>query len=564
MPSPPPSTALDADLALLEERLRVRRVVPFVGAGVSLDFHDDWLAVLGAIQRRTSIREEDFKRLLRDRGPAVAAEVLRLALEADQSLVDVAESAMQGRRKPAAPRQGYSPLHALFANGPWPGLVTTNWDDCLERAAESSPVAQRCGRLPVKTRREAASFYAELRAAHPPPPLLKLHGGFDGESRAEFVLGHADYRRVMTRELDVRAVMGHLAAEYSLLFYGTSLLDPDALSWLDEAHESLGPAIGPHFWLTADPTSPAVAPFLRETYGIRLCAFGSWAETERTLEGLLERARAPALAEGRWSGRVGRVQVALVRRELTADEWGGARAVGLSVGVETDGRVVPTGRAVRVLAPEVAAAPLPNQARAGEARPAGSSGKWLVCGQERGEFGRTRLVRRATLSFLEGAARSGATELWMTLIAGGGGRLPPQDALGAQLHAIGDFARDCARELSVAIALPAPPRGAADLLGDVLEGRLPAAAILSRGARDLLQFTAVYRTRDAFGPGRLVALPVVLPADGTAGDLARAIVAPAPFERLIRFEDGPQVASYRPDLLLLEAGVTDGAVVRLA
>jgi hypothetical protein len=164
--------------------------------------------------------------------------------------------------------------------GPWPAVLTTNWDTMLEQAyaspafSKSNRAAKREGtHLPVRFREDVHLFYAELKSLRRPPMLLKLHGDFTSRGKKELVLSHADYRAIMVKDTSLNELLRQLSSEYSFFFIGTSLRDRDLLGILDEVSEGLGGGIGPHFWLTPDEVAPTRVQHLQINYNIHTINF---------------------------------------------------------------------------------------------------------------------------------------------------------------------------------------------------------------------------------------------------------------------------------------------------
>lgn len=183
----------------------------------------------------------------------------------------------------AIPYPGWQGLRGQKAlvSGPFPAIVTTNWDNLLEMAwvgldsknvsaPSTSPESVRRGhdRLPVRYRRDVPQLFAELKAGLRVPRLFKLHGDVSDRGRDEFVGGHADYRRLMVRDVATAQLLKGLSSQYSFLFYGVSLTDKDVLAVLDDMIETFGGEVGPHFYLTADDVSPEKARYLHRHYAV--------------------------------------------------------------------------------------------------------------------------------------------------------------------------------------------------------------------------------------------------------------------------------------------------------
>eukprot|EP01012_Entosiphon_sulcatum_P018771 TRINITY_DN2356_c0_g1_i13.p1 TRINITY_DN2356_c0_g1~~TRINITY_DN2356_c0_g1_i13.p1 ORF type:complete len:970 (-),score=181.08 TRINITY_DN2356_c0_g1_i13:811-3720(-) len=142
-----------------------------------------------------------------------------------------------------------------LAHGPWRGIITTNYDDCIERGWDefryyTGEQLRYRQQMPVSHRKDAEVFFARMKAGMQPPPLLKVHGSLAEEGRQEIVLGYRDFRKICAATPKLTQLMHTLLSGYSFLFYGSSLSDEDLLRWLEYLAEHLGPAMGPHFWFT--------------------------------------------------------------------------------------------------------------------------------------------------------------------------------------------------------------------------------------------------------------------------------------------------------------------------
>jgi hypothetical protein len=84
------------------------------------------------------------------------------------------------------------------------------------------------------------------------------------------VCGHAQYRKLMVREVSFTHLLRNIGSRLSLCFFGCSLSDQDLLSSLDDIKENLGGEIGPHFWLTADNVHPKRRLYLQRHYSIHV------------------------------------------------------------------------------------------------------------------------------------------------------------------------------------------------------------------------------------------------------------------------------------------------------
>ncbi len=116
----------------------------------------------------------------------------------------------------AVPSEHFEPgeVHEQLARLPWAALVTTNYDDLLERAF-------------VRRRVRKVVWDTDLTQRRSPDDLLivKMHGDLcDGRS---IVLTEEDYRRYPATRPGVTVKVKQLLLEHPLLFVGFSLTDPN-------------------------------------------------------------------------------------------------------------------------------------------------------------------------------------------------------------------------------------------------------------------------------------------------------------------------------------------------
>lgn len=541
---------------LLVARMRERRVIPFVGAGLSTGMFPNWAQLLERLWTGTG----DLRTLKAERGATVVAEMLAAGRDRSALARDTAASMVDWQRTnpPAAP---FRAAHTAIATGPWPAILTTNWDDALERAFEArGPHLRYAHALPVRFRCDSRRFYAEVKAGIRPGPLMKLHGDL-GKRSDEFVLGHGDYRRLMTRDVELRSLIRWLASEYSFLFYGTSLTDPDVLAWLDETHESLGHAVGPHFWLTGEDHVPQFDAFLLGSYGIRTIRRPSWDEADSHLARLVRDATGGSVPEVEVTARIGDLRVTLSSTELPIET---SDALAVSVGVAASRPGISGMRTMAGATFKAAygldTAPRLDGIQPGRARAWPEDGnRWLLFGQEEGAYGRTGYVHGAVLDFLRQTERRGFDTVHLPLVAGGGGRLAPHDALASELHAIGRFAHEVRREMAVHVHLPTSFAPTRLLVADLADGRVVPGPILARGRAGTIRVTVIYPTRTE----DLQALVVLVPWNATAGTLLEVLVDAAEPTAIVRFQDGYQASPWDPSARLDALHVTDGCIVTL-
>lgn len=555
----------------LERRIRERRVVPWVGAGVSASCGlPDWDSLLSRLEQACGIPPWPAGHRP---DPAWRAELIHSSSQ--MALVDLVRKVCP---ELGAPTKKPTSTHRLLATGPWAAILTPNWDPLLEQAwaEEAHADEQRTGEvaklphLPPRYRAEAQLFTAELRAGLRPARILKLHGDLSEEGGSELVLSHRDYRRVVVREPDTRALLTFLLSEYSLLFYGTSLRDPDLLGILDEVYESLGHAIGPHFWIV-DHVAPRERALLDRVYGIKVLdtgVVGAWAEVEHRLSEVIRLATSPTLHRARWGGQIGGIRVELLDSFLPANPPKGSISVAsLAIRRNNLGFIGGgTAKALGIMPSELqnlgpvqagTACALPDRPQI-----------WVAFGQHKGGYGRRHLVHQAIRDLVEKAVQAEILTVHLPLLAASGGGLDRRTSLLTSLHALGAAARILASQgKQLTVYLHLPPEGTQeDVLASVMDGQIRPAEALHCGFNGVSDVTVIYQNRR---PGensrwqlRTVRLPDDLAIAALRNVLADAVLPEGKlivesWQRMQRFEEIEETAS------ILSAGLTHGASVIL-
>jgi hypothetical protein len=572
-----PAAMVDHDtLQLLHQRVRDRRVIPFIGAGISQPvLKKGWEDTIREVANRArgllSLSRKELDAVLKapSRGPTVAAEILRQELEGRPLAEAVRKVLLRRGQRP-------DPAHLAMVTGPWPAMVTTNWDEFLEMAwsqgsskGTSPTEAHRAWgkRLRVFYRSDIESFHAHLKAGVR-PLLFKMHGDFANPD--EFVLGQTDYRRLLVRDFSLRSLMLLLTAEYSLLFYGCSMTDPDVLEFLAATHEGLGHGIGPHFWLTFDDVPRPLSHFLLRHYNLRALRV----DKPELLPTLID------IAGPGWdvpcstdvTVRVNeRVSVQITGEPMPhVSQARAGEAFAISVGTTKNRLVVPStapdSQMLEVLGTTDPAANVElDECGVGTCEVDGKM-VWLVSGQEPGRYGRTGRLHRAVRALVDQAVARGATWLHLPLIAAGGGHLPARESLHATLHAIGAEA-DRVKARGFRIVIHAyKPAGEFSPMSDIADGRIVPARILERGRTGRVRCTAIHPAPDDLQ--RIVCSSVFAAADGTVGDLLEQLRLPERPQAgrwLLRYQRGDrnEVELKRAAAPLRALDITDGALIAI-
>ncbi len=291
------SSERDLMVARLAAAYRQGRLVPFLGAGMSVPACPGWEDFIDELERQAFGRKQPNKpgqnyseELIRRANTAVR----HLRLRGDPAFDKAVYNALQLKASEDAP-----PQTKALAKVYWPLTLTSNYDDLFYRTwnrthdAVSTPL-RVLGRSPVDCRQVLASLHSsrppilwalqgyvgkmsgpgprELRRALAIRNLTKdtiwksLEGGFSeyqslekeirealkikrNELREQLVVGHEEYRRVAFTEPQFRRAFAEVFRSRSFLFVGSGLADQYLLNLFGEALEIFGASPYPHYAL---------------------------------------------------------------------------------------------------------------------------------------------------------------------------------------------------------------------------------------------------------------------------------------------------------------------------
>lgn len=257
----------------LIEATKAKRLIPFVGAGISaqtgLDF-PNWRQLLEKLNELavrsgsvTDLEEVEIRRLL-DRGLyLMAAEELRYRLP-----VDAYETFLVETLDPvdAVPAEVHRQLFRIDPRL----IITTNYDRLLEDAFASR--YQRAAT--VFTYRDAASVQKVLQSGSRAgrPVIFKVHGSIDEVD--ELILSERDYRRLLYESPGYRLVLSAIFLTHAVLFLGFSFGDPELRLLLEQHRESLKHRSDPDYiLLPTTAVSSVERRRLREDFGLQVITY---------------------------------------------------------------------------------------------------------------------------------------------------------------------------------------------------------------------------------------------------------------------------------------------------
>jgi len=264
----------------LVRRIQERRCIAVVGSGLSLNAGlPDWRGAL------TKILEwaDNTGHPIHDRD-----EIISMISGSTDGLLDVAAD-LADQLGPEAMRKaltatfrpnGLRPTlgHTRMACLPFEGIITTNFDKLIETAFAISALATP----PVCTHAQTAELGAIVAGER--PFILKAHGDIDHIDT--IILGRRDYQELLLNAPYQRC-MSLLCAQYTLLFLGFSLSDPDLRLTLDLHKAAFRDHVVQHYALVPGAGNVAVRGYSR-AYGITLLTYQPSTQSHPEVEDFLE------------------------------------------------------------------------------------------------------------------------------------------------------------------------------------------------------------------------------------------------------------------------------------
>jgi SAM-dependent methyltransferase len=232
------------------------KLLLFVGSGLSKSAGaPDWRTLLHELveecgrQARTLDHEHELRALIGGEPDdlLVAADYLRRVLNVQM------DNYIQQRFSPGKlkPQQ----VHEVIASLPVAGIITTNYDSLIEDA------------LPPHTLQEVLPGDTYGSAHIDRSFLLKLHGTWNKPS--DVVIGVADYRRTANDDA-LQATLRRLFQQYTVLFVGFSLRDPDTFAVLSRLQATFKGSANPHYALLEKDEAKALRRrYLEEQLNVR-------------------------------------------------------------------------------------------------------------------------------------------------------------------------------------------------------------------------------------------------------------------------------------------------------
>jgi hypothetical protein len=217
----------------LLQQLKRSRVVPFIGAGLSITAGlPNWEHLLRAL-----LHYANGNGLLRPEAREIecAIDSREFELAADElvnglgsQFAEALTTVLRG------PNCQPTAVHRLIGSVLWPAVITTNYDDMVPMTTNSD--------IKRLTWLDDAALGAVLRRAE--PHLLMAHGCLDQPET--IVLTVPQYRECL-RHPAYRTYLKIMCSQYSMLFLGFSFTDRDINWLLEDLRHEFGQTDVPHF-----------------------------------------------------------------------------------------------------------------------------------------------------------------------------------------------------------------------------------------------------------------------------------------------------------------------------
>jgi hypothetical protein len=243
----------------LRDQLIAGRVVPFIGAGLSMSCGlPDWAGLLRNIVEWSLLHSVP----LRQSDAIVKAIDSGNLDQASHAIAEGLGDQMSAALREILARPGLEPttLHRLLANISWPAILTTNFDNLLETVLPE---------IEVLTWRERERIIDVLRSGV--PHLMLVHGSVNQPE--SIVLSPSEYRESM-RNPAQSTYLGTLLSQYTFLFIGCSLTDPDIKLFLENGVSAFGKSASPHYaLLPSNYVNDIAASYWRDNFAIQLIEY---------------------------------------------------------------------------------------------------------------------------------------------------------------------------------------------------------------------------------------------------------------------------------------------------
>jgi hypothetical protein len=289
MPTRRGGFAFDEILPRLVAAYEVGRLVPFIGAGMSVPTCTGWNEFVRELEAEAGPGRGRRKRRKR----AAPEEIIRRANHSVRRLKSVSHGRfVEALRRSLARGSSAVPRQTLaLARLWWPLVLSTNYDNCFAAAFDRYHAPRKLevvGRSSVDCQRvlhvltaPARSVLWAMQGFLSDTPCRQSAADVRADLTLELVVGHDEYRRVTYRDLHFRRAFAEVFRSRSLLFLGSGIRESYLQELFGEVLEMYGPSARPHYALM--PKGEVDAEFMLARFQIAVVEYDDHRDVPRML-----------------------------------------------------------------------------------------------------------------------------------------------------------------------------------------------------------------------------------------------------------------------------------------
>jgi len=316
---------LESTLPRLASAYQRGLLVPFLGAGMSVDACPSWQTLVEAMAKGANVPTTGLTLSVDGKTASTSDQLIRVANEAVRGLLRVStghqldtlrRAIYQGVSAPIAPAKTRT-----LAKAWWPLVISTNYDDLFahaylaaRRPDNDSSLADRygaqhlavLGRDEDDCRRVLSSLDVTGRSV-----LWAIHGflprsgdvpvdlEYAPKVSHDIVFGHEEYRRLAHASPQYRRAFAEVYRRRSLLFLGAGLKDMYLLDLFAEVQELYGTGPHPHFAIVRK--GEVDSGFLRSRFNINVIEVDEYDHVDQAIADLVNSVHQPRARATGWS-----------------------------------------------------------------------------------------------------------------------------------------------------------------------------------------------------------------------------------------------------------------------
>lgn len=303
-----PNDSLRAHLPQLASAYAAGRLVPFIGSGMSVPACTGWHAFVVSLCTQLGIAAPEPGAGEPERIRAADAATILLRAMSGTARQRFIRQALT----PETVNAQLPPQSRALAILPWPLVISTNYDDVMWHALQSSRTPSRS----LLLGRSVSDCQTVLRSLDwLTPPVLWAIQGFTGgpflptrgvipdperqdQLIDQVVIGHKQYQEAVNLAAHFRRAFGEVFRRRALFFVGSGITEDYLVNLFSEVLTMNGQRPGVHFALIRrDDLSPAKEGFLRDRLGISPIVYETHDDVPAFLEELAALAAGKSIFE---------------------------------------------------------------------------------------------------------------------------------------------------------------------------------------------------------------------------------------------------------------------------